>query len=412
MTEIDFIQSHLLQSIGLNRNATININIKEPRDSGPPYIITGLTATVVPKSSSQLSDLKNVLEQVEVVKFDIDNTQFTLEVTDRTFFNSTQVPFYYLRVKQFEIPKQFYQTFNEDLNNTADEQRTTYNNTSIVFEPFITNLQFGFSEFNATISNAIDARKSTQIVQSDRNTSTILPSNFNAIISGTATAAEIQDSIYQETGWSNARYEGSKTTAANYGNVPPTINGTLFPGEQYVLNTSASAILEAPYESRVIEQFFYSGDTRLPKLQFLEFDFENGSSQAIGQLQGSGAGVSSQTQATTVQIEYTDSEIATLKPGDVVTAVSHTIPFIIIKVSGNNITLAGNYKSYPLQDTIPANAQIRVFDPENRIYSFIGESSKVEGASDVKVWIQEENEIAATNEAGTVIYLEKQLQGV
>lgn len=431
MTPQQFVAAHTFNIEGVNITGTINLHIEPNRDpalsSGQNnYTIIGCTIPIVPKNT-QLSETQviNLLKQVEKITFTLTNNEQTeqviLEVLSKSEnFGQNIHNFYYYVVKPTTITTTILNSFTqlpgnqffEPIQTTETELNDFYKNISIIFEPFITDLQFGFSEFNATISNAINARTSTKVVESDRNTSTILPSNFNAIISGSATPAKIQDSIYQEVGWNNARYKGSKTTAQGYGNVPPTINGTEFLGEQYALNTSSSVITQAPYEARVIQNFFYSGDTRLPRLQFSQYDFGSGYSEIIGELEGTSTPIDSQTSRITVTIEYINRDVAVLKPGDVITASDVEIPFVVVKVeqqsiTKDNIDIVGNYKNYATSGTIDANAQIRIFDPENRIYSFIGESSKIEGNSDAKIWIQEENEIAATNESGMIVYIQK-----
>jgi len=425
MTQQQFLLAHLFNIPGVNITGTINLHIEPNRSASNTgdYIIIGCTIPTIPKSSDlSTSEVVNVLKQIERIKFNIQNNnqndQIILEIINKSekivqnttsFFYFTVTPTFIKNsvLNKFLVSSTSGGAINiTEINTSQTELQDTYRDVSISFEPFITNLQFGFSEFNAIISNAIDARSSNRIVESDRDTSTIIPSNFEAIISGSANPAEIQDSLYSSTGWSNSRYNGTKTTSLTYGKIPPTITGRLFIGEQYTLNTSSSNIFNAPFDSRVTENLLHSGEEKLPEIDYKVF---RSGSESLEVIATTTDVINAQDVSTNITINYEEYINANqeLKQGDIIEI--DQIPFYINSTNNNTITLSGNYKGFNLNQNTTGDSNIKVINPDNRIYTFLGETSKIQSVSDSKVWIQETNEIVATNEFGTIIY--KQITG-
>jgi hypothetical protein len=92
----------------------------------------------------------------------------------------------------------------------------------VVLQPFI-DADFAASEYNVLEGNAIEARINPFYMDVDYSTNALRAVNIEQILSGSATRATVQQSNYTETGWVNARYNGSKTNSINYNNyTPPT----------------------------------------------------------------------------------------------------------------------------------------------------------------------------------------------
>ena len=88
-------------------------------------------------------------------------------------------------------------------------------NTEVVLEPFVP-VGFYNSACNPLINNSELDRLSEWSKQVDYNTAQNIPVNFQAIISGTAYPAAIQDSNYTSYQYSGIRYWGSKNTTDNF----------------------------------------------------------------------------------------------------------------------------------------------------------------------------------------------------
>ena len=89
---------------------------------------------------------------------------------------------------------------------------TSPNNTSnalVVYQPELAQ-DVTYSEYNALFGNALVGEVSPYHYQVDRNLVQPLPSNLDAILGGNAPQAEVSDQLIGATGYSNARYSGTR----------------------------------------------------------------------------------------------------------------------------------------------------------------------------------------------------------
>jgi len=87
----------------------------------------------------------------------------------------------------------------------------------VILNPFLNNVGgFNNSDYNALINNSELNRLSQFTQQIDYTTNQLIPVNFQAIISGTAYPAAVQDSNYTSYQYSGIRYWGSKNTTDNF----------------------------------------------------------------------------------------------------------------------------------------------------------------------------------------------------
>jgi hypothetical protein len=77
-------------------------------------------------------------------------------------------------------------------------------------------LNFAYSDYNAILGNADTPQFSNKFQDVDYSDNYVTPINFELIISGTAQKAQIQDSNYTQTGWTNGRYNGSRNSSTDF----------------------------------------------------------------------------------------------------------------------------------------------------------------------------------------------------
>ena len=258
MTEAAFIAAHLVTT-GDNINNANNVNVNYDEVVSGTGTITGFTVTTLAEPTSTVVDLFVVLQRATRVTFTLNGALYTLPITSKeqylrpTPYNS----FFYFKVN----PSVTFAT--ADLPPGIDV--TPVKGVLVSVTPFLTDLEFEYGEYNALIGNATLIRRSKISVESDRGESTTRPTNFDAIISGSATKAEIQDSNYTTTGWIGARYNGTKTTTSTYGGVSPAVTGRSFDGEIYRSGSVTTTICSASLADRVIKPLFFSGNTTFPE---------------------------------------------------------------------------------------------------------------------------------------------------
>lgn len=262
MDERDFIRSHFQDGKSYNSPGALNININRISEESSKGIITGIIIHVEAHSIDGQTDetrIDGVLSQIEKVKFNVEGKLYELDITSKQYYPA-KVPFIYYTIEPEIIDDIF----------DANLVGTVHKNIEVTFSPFLQDVVFGFSPHNPLISNAELNRKSKVKMTSERSRNTNNPSNINALLELTAPKATVQDSLYSDTGWINARYNGSQTTAAESAGIPPTIFGRTFTGEVFSSDSDIEYI--CALDSRIKQELFHTGVTESPT--FIPTDIE------------------------------------------------------------------------------------------------------------------------------------------
>jgi len=194
----------------------------------PPYQILGLT---IPFQSTNAVSLESTLNQVTSIKFTINGEEIETPVIQI----SKQNQYFYLETTPTSISVL---PVEDDVEGTPTEFSVEF-----IFFPYVTS-KFDNSDFNALQGNATAIIKSTAALEVDRDTDNINPSNLDAIISKTATPAQIQYSNYTTTGWSNARYSGTKLDSGSVPGDDPAMTFKFFRGSIHPLDSNVATIIE------------------------------------------------------------------------------------------------------------------------------------------------------------------------
>lgn len=143
--------------------------------------------------------------------------------------------------------------------------------TNVVIEPITSAGSFNYNVYNPLIGNTIIDRESSYRVQSDRGTLRVdtktNPVNIESILSDNAVPATVQDSLYSDTGWIQARYEGTKLTPLNNSNTDPVLPGTFFEGAFFGADTTDTYIENLDPTQIRYTQYLSSGKTQAPQYE-------------------------------------------------------------------------------------------------------------------------------------------------
>ena len=173
-----------------------------------PYELQGLTLPLALGGTN----LAAALKEVDSIKFGFISGSITAVITGRQ-----------------KKSGYFYFTFTPVIVNEIPTSNSlgisNYEDSEFTFLPYTT-LSFINSDYNPLINNSQGSKLSSKVRIVDRNSSQEIPTNIQAIISQSATFAEIQNCTYTKTGIINSRYQGSKATAA--GPVAREYNKQLF----------------------------------------------------------------------------------------------------------------------------------------------------------------------------------------
>lgn len=268
MEEPVFLAIHNQASVNTAVTFNINFDQTEGENTGT---ITGFTATynAIYNGSTQSppNPITDILLQIERAELIIAGQTIILEVINRSAHQGVgNNPYIFFEVEDvvFNVP-----AFTDSENTTID-----LGTLPITFTPILSDTKFEYNDYNPLISNAILNRTSNRIMSSDRNETTVNPQNISSLLSTSASKAQVTDSLYYDTGWSNARYVGSQTSANDFGGIEPAILGRTFKGEVYSTATTSNLICSQSIGERVIEELIHNGPELLP-------DFELGNSTII-----------------------------------------------------------------------------------------------------------------------------------
>jgi hypothetical protein len=105
-------------------------------------------------------------------------------------------------------------------------QPNAADNDPIIFEPYITSVNYYNSDENPLINNILTDRLSTIYQDIDYSTGISTPTNFDLLITGSAIKAAVQDSNYSSKRVTIPRYDGSKSTSQHLNYWTPGDEGT------------------------------------------------------------------------------------------------------------------------------------------------------------------------------------------
>lgn len=242
-----------------------------------PVQVLGVT---VPFSDNEANSVESTLEQVQTITLPVDNdSNSTVEliITSRVIRGTAPYRYYFFIVERKDITPYISPVENEQIQDGR-----------VILLPNLRGGSFYVSDYNVTLNTAQDNRASDYILKS---TST--------------TFANIQDSLYSDTGWINARYEGSITNSDTYSSIDSAILGSGLQGTYYPIQTPDTEINNIDVSERSYLEYFHTSLQTYPsysiEVPFL-FDIDGGYSPSASVL--------------TVYPSISNSPLVTYQPGD------------------------------------------------------------------------------------------------
>ena len=224
----------------------------------PPYKVTGVT---VPFSSANNVSLEATLKQIQALKFTVATEKVTVPIKTISRLNG----YFYLQTEPVQI---------SNIPASNDSQGTPADfNVEFTFLNYLAD-NFENNDFNILQGNAFTVVTNKSAYQVDRNTDSANPSNLGSIVSETATLAETNYSNYTTTGWTNARYSGTKNNARIKRDNPAqtyiNFEGTLHP-----LDSNNETILAAGQGDKDLNKLYFNVE-ETPRVFSTEVHTEKG----------------------------------------------------------------------------------------------------------------------------------------
>lgn len=448
MTEIDFINSNIfLRSI--NESGVINFNITPQRNSTPSQGWT-ISSIAIPINAviGDTEQIRRRLQEVTKITMVIPPTSITnigvftstatpivLNITSRIFYRQNNIPsnidnfedfepFFYFKIVPINIENNSQDPYIIKLqevlqigNPQIEEEQELDDlreDVQINMTPYIDNLTFSFNEDNAIIGNAVQSRRSGIRQESDRSQADINPSNINTITLQVAKKAEIQDSLYTTTGWINARYKGTKTSAKTLNDIPATLRGTSFKGEEFTKESPSNLVCNISEPDRILENYLWAGDSELPKVLYttfkdtqdgFKFGIIEGVRDNIGIIESVTlssineiSNITINTQGTPISFRPKVGDLLDIK-GEVIKVlrILNTVPgATVVKVQrGHNNTerISG----------VHTNIKVKRLELRDRVFKFTQGLEKVEAVNNRRIWVRDLNTVIYTDEFGRII---------
>jgi hypothetical protein len=211
----------------------------------------------------------NNVHGITVSKFNCENVDFTysLNQANSITINSTEIPINSRTTYESHF---FFKTPSTSLNISASNIGSG-NCTVVSFTPFIAPIPFTYNDYNAILGNTLGKTLNAQgqlvnyeglrttnfIFDVDRTKDQIVPSNIQGILSGSGTPAKFPESNHSDTGLTNARYNGSKTSTADFGTIP-ALTGVIFNGSLHPSDLSNLSICSQSIEDRNVKELLYA----------------------------------------------------------------------------------------------------------------------------------------------------------
>jgi len=198
-----------------------------------PVTVLGVT---VPFADNEGNSVENTLEQVQTITLPVDNdpgATVELQITSRVIRGTVPFRYYFFTVEPRNITPY--------ISYIAPALNEVVQDGEVILLPNLRGGSFYVSDYNVILNTAQDNRLSDYIL---RDTST--------------TFAAVQDSLYSDTGWINARYEGTTTNNLTYSSIDSAILGASLQGTYYPLQTPDAEINNVDVAERTYLEYFHN----------------------------------------------------------------------------------------------------------------------------------------------------------
>lgn len=353
----EFLDLHLTGAI--NFAGGINVLYQDNAD-GQTGTILAMTITqnaLSFNSSDDLddTDIYNILINAESIGFTYDGDNYLAQISSFDYYPLTTGNSFF--IFQFSTVTTIDDISDDDLNFAL--QNWAGSNILVNFTPAFNFEIFSISDYNPLINNGNFIRRNSLRLEVDReigslNAASAVPSNFNAILSTSASKAQVQDSFYTDTGLINARYNGTKATPETFANIKPALSANEFIGDIHPIDTTTEVVCLYNNNDRVNQPLLHTNPLRLPSFStgslYIETDaLVNSNSTVIDYEHTSGGGF---------RLEIDPNDILILKHSGGSLANYERLKLIKHNAFTKKITVERGYLSSTPQSSLLAGTEI------------------------------------------------------
>ena len=266
----EFLDLHLTGDI--NFAGGINVLYQDNAD-GETGTILAMTVTqnaLSYNNSNNLTDtdIYNILINAESIGFTYDDDNYVAEISNFDYYQlDPATGGYSFFIFQFNSVTAIDDITDPDLDFAL--QNWAGGNLLVNFSPSLNFNIFSISDYNPLLNNGNFLRRSSLRLEVDREIGSLqaasaVPSNFAAILSTSASKAQVQDSFYTDTGLTNARYNGTKATPKTFANIKPALSANEFIGDIHPIDSNPDLVCIYSNNDRVNQPLLHTNPLRLP----------------------------------------------------------------------------------------------------------------------------------------------------
>lgn len=254
MTELEFINTDPRNYGGVgNANLLMSSSVVDPGVDNtplPPFNIQGLT---IPFFTEQGLNIQPALKEVEEFRFAFTEGILSSKVLDRQKRNG----WYFFRIEQVTVNTLPPSTGTVGIGTPSQQEIYTQPDCDFIFIPYVS-LGFFNNDYNALINNASIPKPNDVAQVVDRSTDSINPTNLDAVITFTATPADVQNCFYTKAGIVNGRYDGTKLTSGSLPGNDPALGLREFDGSIHPQDSSTTTIKNINLSDREVETLYFN----------------------------------------------------------------------------------------------------------------------------------------------------------
>jgi len=256
MTELEFISTDptLYGSHTSNINLLISSSLVV---SGTVKIPTGsiyLQGMTIPFVSKENVNIGTALRDVTSVRFKLAGSVIKAPIIARQHKNN----YYFFRIQSTFLP-----ALPSGFSIVGDQRIYSASNAELILIPYIST-PFQNSDYNPLISTTQISEKSPVRQVVDRVADQIEPTNLIAILSQSATPAEVQESSYTKASIINGRYNGSVMDNEGIPGDDPALNIRSFAGSIYPVGADVTTVVKS---TNVTTENIYFNVAKIPSKQ-------------------------------------------------------------------------------------------------------------------------------------------------
>ena len=266
----EFLDLHLTGDINFAGGVNVLYQDNTDGETGTILAMTVTQNALSYNNSDELADIDiyNILINAESIGFTYDDDSYVAEISDFDYYQiDPATGGFSFFIFQFSSVTTIDDITDPDLDFAIENWAGS--NLLVNFTPSINLGIFSISDYNPLINNGNLLRRSNLRLEVDREIGSLqaasaVPSNFEAILSTSASKAQVQDSFYTDTGLTNARYNGTKATPKTFANIKPALSANEFIGDIHPIDANIELVCLYSNNDRVNQPLLHTNPSRIP----------------------------------------------------------------------------------------------------------------------------------------------------